>query len=58
MSKKEQTIAKIKHQLKYPQYTLELMAGLPKKKPKNIPPWFVDDALKAIRKINRLLEQL
>jgi len=58
MNKKKEIIAKIKHQLKYPQYTLELMASLPKNKLRNIPPEFIQDALRAINKITRFLRKL
>ena len=58
MNDKKEVIAKIKHQLQYPQLILQLIVDLPKKSFKNIPPEFFADALKAIKKINRLLEQL
>jgi len=54
---KAEIISTIKHKLKYPKIVLEMMVekGVNRNK---IPIEFIEDGLKAIRQINRLVNQL
>ena len=59
MDKKGKDIIKeIKHKLQYPIITLQLIADLEASKRKRVPIEFIEDALKALDKVVRLLNKL